>query len=237
MALIKCIECKKKISDTVDKCPHCGIDLTKVSKEELKVKEFKLKKKHIVIGGIVLGILLVLFLCYKMIFPANGNVNKAIKFLENNGYECEKISNPFIFQSRGEVVCEDRNSNDIRREFTITWDGGFSNFASDLINSKELFDSEIYIQFNFYNRENDYVFIDINTLDEYYALVMQDGKTSDELCVYWPVGSDSNNRSTLGDKDVETHYDDCDYGYSSYVDEINDSLDDIRDLLEELDME
>ncbi|MBQ8659564.1 MAG: zinc-ribbon domain-containing protein [Bacilli bacterium] len=47
MSLIKCPECRKKISDTVDKCPQCGFDLKDTNKEELKVKtnDFKMDKK------------------------------------------------------------------------------------------------------------------------------------------------------------------------------------------------
>ena len=39
MALIKCPECKKKISDTVVSCPNCGYELK---------EEDKIEKKNIV---------------------------------------------------------------------------------------------------------------------------------------------------------------------------------------------
>lgn len=237
MALIKCPECKKKISDTVDKCPHCGIDLSNVSKENLKVKEFKFKKKYIVIGVILVVILIVLFSVNKMLYPADGNVNKAVRFLKSEGYECEKTSNPFITSRRGEYVCEDEDSNDNRKVFTIWWKGGVYNFVSNLIHSEELFDSTIHIDFIFYNSEDDYVSISPAALEESYAFVMQDEDTSEWLCTFWPEGGSEDDPVALGNKDVETHYDDCNDGYRKYVDDINDSLDDIRDLLEELDMD
>ena len=38
MALIKCKECEKEYSDTLDVCPHCGI------KEKRKKRKIKMKK-------------------------------------------------------------------------------------------------------------------------------------------------------------------------------------------------
>lgn len=194
-------------------------------------------KIYIVIGTILLVILLVLFITYKLIFPANGNVNKAVSYLESEGYECEKVTNPFIFTRRGEYVCEDEDRDDNVKKFIINWHGGVTEFFSNLLNSKELFDSSIYLDFYYYNNDNDYVYISPESLDEYYALVMLDEKTGDTLCTYWAEGGSEDNRIFLNDKDVEVDYDDCNNGYSSYVNDLNDSLDDIRDLLEELDME
>ena len=34
MALIRCLECKKTVSTTLDACPHCGFKLSKEDKEE-----------------------------------------------------------------------------------------------------------------------------------------------------------------------------------------------------------
>ena len=36
MALIKCSECGKEISDKAEKCIHCGYPLKEVTKEEIK---------------------------------------------------------------------------------------------------------------------------------------------------------------------------------------------------------
>ena len=194
-------------------------------------------KKYIVIGTILLVILLVLFITYKLIFPANGSVNKAVRYLETKGYECEKVTNPFIFTRRGEYVCEDKDRDDNVKKFIINWHGGVTEFISNVLNSKELFDSSVYLDFYFYNRDGDYSYISPVSLDEYYGLVMLDEKTSDTLCTYWTEGGSEDNRINLNNKDIEVDYNDCNNGYEDYVDELNDSLDDIRDLLEVLDME
>lgn len=44
MALIKCNECEKEISNTVKKCPHCGA----------KIGEKKINNKVIIIGMAIL---------------------------------------------------------------------------------------------------------------------------------------------------------------------------------------
>lgn len=44
MSLIKCPECKKKISDTVSFCPNCGATITDHIKEQQKGKGSK--KNH-----------------------------------------------------------------------------------------------------------------------------------------------------------------------------------------------
>lgn len=53
MALINCPECGKEISDTTDKCPHCGYPLMKIQNEE-KNNE---KKRTAIIAIITLIIL------------------------------------------------------------------------------------------------------------------------------------------------------------------------------------
>ncbi len=36
MALVKCIECKKKIASTAEKCPHCGFDSPTIKRKRCK---------------------------------------------------------------------------------------------------------------------------------------------------------------------------------------------------------
>lgn len=73
MALIKCPECKKEISDTVSKCPKCGYDLKKETNKQKKKQiidnsknklsnllELLKKYKKFIIIGIIVVILIIL---------------------------------------------------------------------------------------------------------------------------------------------------------------------------------
>lgn len=63
MALIKCKECGKEMSDTVKKCPHCGY----VNKELKKEKNFIQKnKKLIIIIGIIIVVCIAGFVAYNI---------------------------------------------------------------------------------------------------------------------------------------------------------------------------
>ena len=67
MALIKCFECGKEISDTSKKCIHCGAKIKKVKIKKNKEVN-KSKKKLILISLsiiIVIGIILTLFILFK----------------------------------------------------------------------------------------------------------------------------------------------------------------------------
>ena len=75
MALIKCYECGRNISDTTSACVHCGA-LVKVSKAKLKEEKKKAKKKKnwwklgIILGVlfiIVLGIVIAYLLLFKKV--------------------------------------------------------------------------------------------------------------------------------------------------------------------------
>lgn len=62
MSLIKCPECKKKISNSASNCPNCGFQLTAEKLREIKQHEAKIMKVEIITGVIVAivgGILLV----------------------------------------------------------------------------------------------------------------------------------------------------------------------------------
>lgn len=74
MALIKCTDCKKKISDSVDVCPNCGKKLTDDDKAKglLLIRNSK-KKKRFIIGGVV--ILAVLSVCCTL-FVINQDLKK-----------------------------------------------------------------------------------------------------------------------------------------------------------------
>lgn len=59
MALIKCENCNKEISDTSKKCVHCGTKIRKKNKERLENKSVKVKsKKKVIIIVIILVVLI-----------------------------------------------------------------------------------------------------------------------------------------------------------------------------------
>ena len=68
MALVKCPECKKEVSDTAETCPHCGYRLKKpisrptttyYSNRASNIVERDHDMKHI--GGIISGIIVIIF--------------------------------------------------------------------------------------------------------------------------------------------------------------------------------
>lgn len=59
MALIRCPECKKNISDAANQCPHCGLQLTSEMIEHAKANQSKLKK-NVGIGCLGLIVLMII---------------------------------------------------------------------------------------------------------------------------------------------------------------------------------
>lgn len=55
MALIKCKECGKKVSDTATECPHCGIELQTTNESTINMGIFD----YILIGLIILVLSLI----------------------------------------------------------------------------------------------------------------------------------------------------------------------------------
>ena len=75
MALVKCPECKKEVSDTAETCPHCGYRLKKpisrptttyYSNRASNIVERDHNMKHIggIIGGIISIIAGIVFFCF-----------------------------------------------------------------------------------------------------------------------------------------------------------------------------
>ena len=91
MALIKCPECKKEISDTIKKCPHCGFKI----KNNIDFKEL-LKNNKKMVYTIIGILLLVIFILFLIIGGKDSkNAKKVISYLQNNGYICNKGSYNF----------------------------------------------------------------------------------------------------------------------------------------------
>jgi len=76
MALITCPECKKKISDNANSCPHCGYQLTPEKLAEIK-KEDQRKYKSRNIGFLALILILVILYIIGHFLPDSQKNNKA----------------------------------------------------------------------------------------------------------------------------------------------------------------
>lgn len=63
MALIKCTDCKKKISDSVEICPNCGKKLTQEDKiiGFSKIQSGRKKKRYILIISSIIFLVLIIF--------------------------------------------------------------------------------------------------------------------------------------------------------------------------------
>lgn len=110
MALIKCPECKKKVSDQCSMCPHCGYPIsemikqeaTKIDKNEEVVQEEKIVKerkpinKKILIGiisGAVIALTISGILGYNALLPkinATKHFNNAVASVKEKNEKLEK---------------------------------------------------------------------------------------------------------------------------------------------------
>ena len=72
MALIKCPECDKEISDTIEQCPHCGYQIKKKN---------PINKKLLIVPSAI--VVIVCVFCVVKMFSNNENpANQAIKIIE-----------------------------------------------------------------------------------------------------------------------------------------------------------
>lgn len=65
MALIKCPECGKEVSDTAKACPNCGYSM--------KVRGIKITKKHAIIGAIAAVIIVILLLVNNSVYKESAS--------------------------------------------------------------------------------------------------------------------------------------------------------------------
>ena len=91
MALVKCPECGKKVSSTVDRCIHCGYDLSHV--EEFTTLIVKKEKNAKLRGAIItIVVLLVLFgVAFGLYMHFTKELREAYrikKMMEDKGYDC-----------------------------------------------------------------------------------------------------------------------------------------------------
>jgi len=62
MALISCPECKKRVSETVSNCPHCGYQFTTEKIKELKEAGLKLDKGCLISLVVIVGFAALIFI-------------------------------------------------------------------------------------------------------------------------------------------------------------------------------
>lgn len=112
MTVINCPECNDKMSDTLNKCPHCGF----VIKKEKNIKEKKSfkelvnsligwiknnKKKSLIIGGSVLVVFVLIYgVMYYKSLEARRVADEAVIYLENEGFDCDLVDS---YESYNEV--------------------------------------------------------------------------------------------------------------------------------------
>ncbi len=84
MALIKCKECNKDVSDTAKICPHCGFDLEQSRKHE----QNEIQKKSgngCLIAVIVFILLLVMLFALNPVDEQYGNCSDMCGYLKGQG--------------------------------------------------------------------------------------------------------------------------------------------------------
>lgn len=106
MALIKCPECKKEISDKVKTCPHCGFPLIEETIKDITAVSLKtknsLKTKRILVSLfiiVLMGISVFLFLSFQKVQKLKIEKNEYIDNLEALSYST------LIAASEAESLC------------------------------------------------------------------------------------------------------------------------------------
>ncbi|MBE6151282.1 MAG: zinc ribbon domain-containing protein [Firmicutes bacterium] len=111
MALIKCPECKKDVSSTINKCPHCGYKI----KDNFNLKKILLKNKILFIVVMIFILIIIIGLIINALNGPNSNSRKMKKYLESVGYDCESNKEGY----KGKYYCIMITNNGITKEMTI----------------------------------------------------------------------------------------------------------------------
>lgn len=91
MALIKCPECKKKISETASACPKCGCKISPQYASALKAKEEK-EKNNLLIGCTTLLLLFIGFIILGNLATSSSSTTTKSKKAELSKEEIDKIA-------------------------------------------------------------------------------------------------------------------------------------------------
>ncbi len=216
MALVKCPECQKEISDTVKKCPHCGFKQNKSENKKLNgiLEKLKNNKKLSIIGAIFILILIIII---AIIIFISGRyerlINNVAEVLEDEGYNCRERSEGYL--------CKKENG-DKEYEFNLSWDNEGS--WEIVLNYKY---KDIRAEINYMN----YVGSNFNYID----LINPYGE---KFCHYIPSSVDS--AKTTAEADT-TFYEDgkaVDSPYSNecgrYEEDVNEILDEFKIIADEV---
>ena len=193
MALIKCKNCGKEISDKADTCIHCGIKIKSdkvITKKEKGSKDNpKNSKKYIIIGvTIVLVILLVVIL---------------IIFLNKKDSYLGKWEHNITFQENGKTTRETYASYELFDNGTFQFNGYSKTDDNDKLNYKGT-----------YNQNNDIIYLYFEYENQKYTdmLYIKNGKmcVNIENCEDYYVKSNSNinNNITINETNDFISYED-----------------------------
>ena len=88
MALIKCYECGKEISDKAPSCPHCGAPKLVAANKEVKTKKSLALSKYLKPIGIGLGVIFIPLAAVASVplIQANGNINSVVWRFQNQKF-------------------------------------------------------------------------------------------------------------------------------------------------------
>lgn len=78
MALIKCKECNKEISDKAGKCPNCGCPIN-IKEERIEKNEKSQIKTGSILSLIANTLMLVMIICFIIFCFVNPNVNEEVE--------------------------------------------------------------------------------------------------------------------------------------------------------------
>lgn len=136
MALVKCPECGKEVSDKAGKCPNCGFPIESASEketeknmvadsevkqpdsgeDEVKAEKKKVSKKMVAISCIVLAIVIISAIAYFVVTADSRNYDAAQKFYTSEKYKeaLDKFTKLGSYKDSKEMVkkCEYALSTD-----------------------------------------------------------------------------------------------------------------------------
>lgn len=247
MAVINCPECKEKMSDTLNACPHCGFKI-KVKKDKIlkKKKNFREmvkgiiewiknnKKKSAIIGGIVLAILLILYLVMFYISLEPKRVaEEAVAYLEDEGFNCILVDSyeewDELFEEKA-YVCK-KTDGTVTHEYRITF--GDRMTMSFRIND---FDDSFIVKYTYKEFDVTFDVWDFNFIDSM-GIKIESDETSAR---YYFVNDDLRNGvyvpNECSEDYRETTQKRCEL-LKAYKNEVNESIKMFVDLYDELDIE